>query len=67
MNANTALKINDAVDQAIRCGESVDDVLGQVKRALDHALEARHERLVRKASREVFADVRAEIRRSRGI
>ncbi len=37
MNANTAFKINDAVSQAIRCGESTEDVLRQVKRALDTA------------------------------
>lgn len=39
MNANTALKINDAIDQAIRCGESVDAVNDQVRKALDRALE----------------------------
>jgi len=41
MNANTALKINDAISQAIRCGESTEDVLRQVKRALDRAREER--------------------------
>ena len=37
MNANTALKINDAVDQAIRCGESPTAVRDQVERALAQA------------------------------
>lgn len=39
MNANTALKINDAVDQAIRCGESVEATRAQFERALDRAVE----------------------------
>jgi len=38
MNANTALKINDAVDQAIRCGESVEAVKAQVRQALERAV-----------------------------
>jgi len=41
MNANTALKINDAIDQAIRCGESVEDVVRQVQNALARAIEQR--------------------------
>lgn len=41
MNANTALKINDAIDQAIRCGESVEDVQQQVRTALTRAIEER--------------------------
>jgi len=41
MNANTALKINDAIDQAIRCGESVEDVKRQFQAALERAIEQR--------------------------
>jgi len=40
MNANTALKINEAVDQAIRCGESTEDILAQVNRAVARARES---------------------------
>jgi len=41
MNANTALKINDAIDQAVRCGESVEDIQRQVRVALERAIEQR--------------------------
>ena len=41
MNANTAIKINDAIDQAIRCGESVEDVQHQVRKALETAIKTR--------------------------
>lgn len=41
MNANTALRINDAIDQAIHCGESVEDVRRQVRTALARALDER--------------------------
>jgi hypothetical protein len=41
MNANTALKINDAINQAIMCGEDPEIVLEQVHRAMRHALEER--------------------------
>ena len=51
MNANTALKINDAVDQAIRCGESVEAVELQVKRALARAVE---EHILKPAQRYVI-------------
>ena len=34
MNANTALKIDDAIDQAVRCGESIAEIEAQVGRAL---------------------------------
>ena len=37
MNANTALKINDAIDQAVRCGESITDIQAQVTRAIKQA------------------------------
>ncbi len=37
MNANTALKLNDAVDQAIRNGEHPNSVRDQVERALAQA------------------------------
>jgi hypothetical protein len=37
MNANTAMLINDAIDQAVRCGESVEAIEAQVKRAFDTA------------------------------
>jgi len=43
MNANTALKLNDAVDQAIRCGESPNAVRDQVERALAQAQIAKAE------------------------
>lgn len=44
MNANTALKINDAVAQAIECGESIEDVFGQVERAAMHAFAEKQKR-----------------------
>lgn len=47
MNANTALKINDAVHQAVRCGEAVEDIREQVNRALCTALQERHARELR--------------------
>jgi hypothetical protein len=40
MNANTALKIREAVEQAVRCGESEDEIRATFDRALD-ALDAR--------------------------
>ena len=48
MNANTALKINDAVSQAISCGESVDAILDQVRKTAAHALRARAEEQIAK-------------------
>jgi len=39
MNANTALKLNDAVDQAVRCGERLFEIRAQVERAIDRAVE----------------------------
>lgn len=39
MNANTAFKIRDAIDQAIRCGESVQAVQEQVRQELGRAVE----------------------------
>jgi len=51
MNANTALKINDAIDQAIRCGESVEDVQRQVRVALERAIEARAAEQLRLAAK----------------
>ena len=51
MNANTALKINDAIDQAIRCGESVEDVKRQVRVALERAIEARTAEQLRLAAK----------------
>ncbi len=47
MNANTALKINDAVDQAIRCGESPNAVRDQVERALAQAQIQKHENAIK--------------------
>ena len=41
MNANTALKINDAVHQAVTCGESPEDILRLVRVAMEHALETK--------------------------
>ena len=41
MNANTALKINDAIEQAVRCGESITDIQTQVMRAIKQALDAK--------------------------
>ena len=41
MNANTANKIEDAIAQAIHCGESVEAVLLQVHRTLERAIQAR--------------------------
>ena len=67
MNANTAMKINEAIDQAVRCGESITAVESQVRTALGHALRAKADRDFQRASREVFGDVQAEIRRSQGI
>jgi len=49
MNANTALKINDAVDQAIRCGESLDEIFEQVRKAARQAFETKQQ-----ADREAF-------------
>ena len=48
MNANTALKINDAIAQAIRCGESVEAVQQQVRTALERAVEQRTAEQLRK-------------------
>ena len=50
MNANTALKINDAVDQAIRNGESVSAVKLQVANALARAIEQRAARDLKEAA-----------------
>lgn len=47
MNANTALKINDAVDQAIRCGESPTAVRDQVERAIAQAEIQKHENAIK--------------------
>ena len=50
MNANTALKINDAVSQAVLCGETPEDILGQVYRAAQQALKEKHAREERRFS-----------------
>jgi hypothetical protein len=39
MNANTAIKINDAIDQAVRCGESLPAIRAQVATAFERAVE----------------------------
>lgn len=41
MNANTAIKINDAIAQAVECGESLQDIFAQVRKAASRALELR--------------------------
>ena len=38
MNANTAMKINDAVAQAVKCGEAEFEIRSQVEKALKSAL-----------------------------
>ena len=43
MNANTALKINDAIAQAVECGETEGEIKAQVERALNQALRAKYE------------------------
>jgi hypothetical protein len=43
MNANTALRINEAVAQAIECGESEADILAQVNKAMYTALVSKYE------------------------
>ena len=48
MNANTALKINDAVSQAIHCGERVEDILDQVRKAATLAIRNRAEEQIAK-------------------
>lgn len=53
MNANTALKINDAVDQAVRCGESLGGILAQVERAFQRALVAQQERVIEQAQKRI--------------
>jgi len=53
MNANTALKINDAINQAIRCGESVEEVQHQVEVALVHALNQKHASDMKKVTRPI--------------
>jgi len=40
VNANTARKIDDAIAQAVRCGESIPGIRAQVKQALIRALNA---------------------------
>ena len=40
MNANTAMKINDAISQAVRCGETSIEIHAQVNRALHWAEQA---------------------------
>ena len=45
MNANTALKINDAIDQGVRCGESLADIRAQVERAIGQATREKGARL----------------------
>ena len=41
MNANTALKIREAVEQAVRCGESEDEIRATFGRVLEDALYGR--------------------------
>ena len=41
MNANTANKIEDAIAQAVHCGESVEDILHQVRKTLERQIQAR--------------------------
>ena len=49
MNANTALLINDAVAQAVLCGESLTDIRNQVERAISQAVIVKAEAEIAKA------------------
>lgn len=43
MNANTACKIDDAIAQAIHCGEAETEIRSQVERSIKRALTAKYE------------------------
>ena len=49
MNANTALKINDAIDQAVWCGESITDIRAHIHDAMTSALRRKAEARVKEA------------------
>lgn len=49
MNANTALKIDEAIDQAVWCGESLTDIETQIHNALMSALRRLAEARVKEA------------------
>ena len=55
MNANTALKINDAIHQAVSCGESVTEIKEQVSRAILAAQREQAIARVREAQKDLEA------------
>jgi hypothetical protein len=53
MNANTALKIRDAVEQAVTCGETEHEIRETFEGALRRSLIAEQERLIERAQKRI--------------